>query len=664
MTDPLVLDELVRTLVQVSSTWTMDPGAWTTIDAWCEEQSDGLCNDIGSAHLFTPSGLVTKENGSEVNVVSLDICGKYVRVLEEDASGTILSADGVKFSPTWYGIVNTRTKSPDSLDLALENVYECSGMLSILDQITPTDHLEVGANPDDAARIGDPLVFNGRGSKRTGNRSAFVFELTSGAITFIFDRTNTGQDWTARQVIEYFLALAGLENPGGPTWTLAGQTTALDWSEKWDLNKMTVLEVLSRIMSPKVGITYYVTVESGNCVINVVSASGIDIVGDDYTLPANNKQVALDLTSDVEITSFDMGEAQGSTYDRISIKLARPWYCVTLLLSDFDHDWEEADEVPWLDLDPDSPERELGKIQHVFRRFKLKQDWSGDTYGGFTMPNTRVRSSASPYGSNGYTGDMEFDDGVSTPSGAAYKITKDLPIKEGYNWDTVDIADVDTTAKNMKPQVFVQDDGGAWTTLADYCGRESVEIEVDEDIAAITFGPAQVADYIQTIIDEGRLMIVTIGVEAALNSVVSWNRGSGTPRDQVRSFERDRTHLGLVVLTSGTVVRLDTGSLAVAPEDITIKDDLPLARNVLAVSTAWYSKSDWTITWVNRGTAAKDSQTEVGTMYLTASHLEANGATTTETVYGLITKRVRSFKNGGTVKVTTKRMQIDVEAVL
>ncbi len=664
MTAPLATRFRNQTLIQYASVWpTSDPG-WISIRAWAEKACDGLANDIGSASFAHPAGNILWPGDTvPIATTPLGIAGKYVRICIEDAAGTIVDATSLKnYTPIWWGKIMGKTFLPNAEKTGLNVGYSCAGLMMILDQIMPFKHYQVGSTGD-IADITVPMTFNGKGSQKTGNRSAATYPV-GGSNVFVFAPEDNADQWTALDVLEYLLALAKATNPGGPVWTVAGATAALNYTEKWELSGMSIMEAISRLISPRQGLGFRVVMSGFQPQIFVMSLSATSVVANpDYTLPASVDQVSLDLTDPSEILEFTISEDQTATYGKIAIIGGPDIYAITLMADGDDtgqliRDWDGADETAYDLLD--DADKGQGELAKVYRRFKIPTNWNGQSYNGdLTIPSARLTASSGPHGVDGYTGAVTIGENIR---GINYRLTRDLPVPAGYDWDTQVVVDADLTKKAQELQCFVLL-GSTWMTLAEYCdGRSSVQIEVDEDNAAVTVGPADVADYIRDLFAGGGELYFTLGIKSQLPLMVSWN-ASTEPTEQARSIIRERPQMTRKTIGAGTIFRVEAEAAMTRVAETVVADDVDDMLAVLALAVPWYSNPDWQVSWAKRGEIGT-AYGNPGTLYTDITYPISVGVTALINTAAIVTRREWDFSDEqGMTRVTTKRIKLDIETV-
>lgn len=654
-----------RTLIQVASTW----GSWTTIEgAWAENSADGFCNDLGRASIIYPYGNIKRQGSASVLTYEEEaFAGRYVRIGEEDPSGLIVAADGTKFTAYWVGVAGESEIAVNAAGTGYEQRCECQGILSVLDQITPSRHWGVpqGGPPNPAADIGVNVTFNMLGNRKTGNRSADKYDFGGGYSAYVFDLSGGGEEWTARDIVEYAIAIAYLESPGGPTFSIGGQLAAAAFKDKQNLANCSCLEMITSMLSPRQGVGFRAAYNgSTGVLIDIMSLSkdAVTVTGG-TDVPASDRQFTLDLTPSGVASTFSIKESQQAAYDNIRVTIAPPQYTATFSLADFEPDWTPTEQSEFDALDEDDDARSQGAMKKVYRRFKLKADWVGTPTSGFTLPTTRVTEVSALHGDGGWTGEQST--GAEYPAGMTFKLMRRLPLPSGYDWSTA-VTDPDRSRSDMEPMAFVRNPPtGKYMTLAEYCDVDDVSINVEEDGTAFSIGPDKIAERIADLLLLGDELFITLGLESNMNCVCSWVRADGDlVRDKRRTISKTREKLRRRFLTPGTFIGCSDGVLKQSPGSMTtVEDDLPLAKTLMASMVSWYSISEWLLSRTILGDVVLPDDFVTGDMITEASFQDVNGDTVIVPALGVITSIVRDYTGDGRVTLSTKRISIDVEAV-
>lgn len=680
MAAPLAIPQRNDSIVQVKRAW---GGHWQDIDGWASKVRLGMCNDMGAADVYTPSGMIRKPGASVKALIrSQDIGGQYARVLTRDDSGTYPGPGGRKYSPIFHGVIGGRGIASDEASGAFMNTYKVAGIMSILDSVTPKWHFAASADGELTADIGQQPVFNYLGSKKSGNRSADLYDFGDGVSAYVFDRGPGAKFWTAEDALNYWLALFHYFSDGGPTFSLAGQLDALAWYEKWDLSNHSCGEAVSRILSRKQSVGYRCSVPGSQPVITVKSLAPSSVTvpatsfSAGFTIPASDEQIIADLTDPTRVQRFSLQETTTAVADELSVNMDRDWYAVTFSLFDhFERDWTDADFAAWdaaKNQDAVGTLNTFWGVARVWRRFKLKRDWGGSFVSiapgvdPFKMPTARSTSVGTLYGNGGLNGINLFSDAHGLAPGAMVELTGELPCLDGYDWSTTDPATADKTRRNAPIMAFMETAvGGSWTTLGQQCDppQDNLEIGVDSDLSAITFGEAA-AQILRAASEEGFKVYITIGVRSQLGTSVSWRRDtSERARDQTRCYGKNRPTLLRKVIPAGTVVGVNLdGELLFPTADVVLHDDTGLAGSILAVSQPWYTRSEWGVTYTIVGEV--DTTINPCALLVEVDHLEGDGSTTEEDVIGVVAAVEYDLSDPGATTVTTRQVKIDVEAVI
>lgn len=680
MSTPIDTFPLQRARVQTASVWPTDDTGWTTQSTLIAlSADDNFCNDLGQATLvrrigdgFDPGAVVAFSRAP----FSLDILGQYVRIslLEDDLSWT----------PMWWGKIRERTFSNAAGAAMSEEQYSCIGLGFILDQFTPRHGY---AETYDAltSRAVDWLPFNERPH---GDRSVDNYGIGDKEVHIHAD-SGFPLPYTAKDVARLILASVKDQCPDGPEWFLGGQAGdlseptpdpgnqgALIFSENWKELKGSALEMLTRIINPRRGLGFHITVDADHhAVIEVSSSLETAVTVDGETIPAAEDPIEeIDLSDNIAITDVTVSENVEATYDLVGIESTPEWWALTL---GFKNDgtgqlvkgWNSSDETAWQDaVDAgDIQKIEHGKLNNVWRRFKLATTWTGETYNtpassrwtfGRATDNTDLN------GSGGETGEFIAGDRIPHPNNLRF--TRMLPLYENENWDTVTIGGVDKTLPFMAPMIFSVD-GSEWKTLAAFCGNRDMRIDPEQDAGAFTVGHGfDDAVRIKAMCeDEGRDLVVTIGIHHPMPVRVSWRRDPGDqPTEQMRQIIIPQAKGRRWILAADTVVRLEDDLGKTRGSQLEILEEIADLNQVLAVALPWYTRPMVTLRWKERGALNVDSAVQPGRLIRDATVGYIGGTATIADVLTTITKRSWDFtEQGYGTSYSTARIIHDWHAV-
>jgi len=333
-------------------------------------------------------GRISRNGGALATVSPLEIGGHYVQIKVTNGSGTA--------QEIFFGILQTpRIRSTGTMTLAGGSevptgvtVYRATGIETLLDQV----YFE-RAMTELYGQVDTPYGFNGTRAAREKNRSS---AKVSGYYRFAWD--SQAEYWTARDIVEYALAIATAETDF--SWELAGESDALDYiSPQVDPAGRNVRDILNACIRPQDAFTYRVTVSGWTATVTVISmvdeAIEVDAV---EIVPANSD--TLSLTSETEtdrlVQSVDIEQVGEAAYSEIEVYSEPIRVTATLKLVDIGGSdglaamWSSAEETAFgsaTDL-----ERQDDTHRDVFARFGLPSDWDGNDFEGNNLIPTFDKS--------------------------------------------------------------------------------------------------------------------------------------------------------------------------------------------------------------------------------------------------------------------------------
>jgi len=593
-------------------------GSWPSTDAdWIEwtgaivrEAAEGHANDVGNAVVAVPFGLRALPGSTEdaeeaflpitgagtlLDPGRLSWAGRYMRLRAYDENGENPAA-------FWWGWVAHLAYQPREDGVGYELVAECRGILSTLDYVVVSEGPELGVTSAGATAI----TYTPEAAKAnaahgdSGDRSDSLWTV-GGRTVYALDRVNAGrQAFSAWHMADSLLAVAETRN-GQLRWALGGQyLTALAYIDTWKLYGLTVREALTRIINPRYGCTFSVFVddETQTPTILVESVLPEAVSSGTVDLPARNRAVEIDVATELSTTLISYAEDHAQTFDRVVMEapphveiLTVEYDAASPSASHLEPAYSTADKAAWI-VAPEE-ERESGKLASVYRRFRLKDTWRGQSRGvASEWPATRATqgSEGGPddlYGAAGYTGEWSSGSNPTAyPYGRRHTIDRLLPIYEGYDWTSV--TEWDRTRPTMRPLLFVRS-GSTWFTAKEYLDRD-LALSVDEDAGEIIIGSnADDAQQVSDLIAEGAVLAVTIAVRHPFARRVSWNRpAADQPRAEPRILVRHFPEAEHVVLRGTAVLGVSSGSAESRGSDLVVVDARPKLRDALALGRPFY----------------------------------------------------------------------------
>lgn len=599
-----------RILVQTSSSLAATNAGWTTQD-WltCREFSYGAGLVVGYARLEQIIGRVKRPGRQNVESVgpspNLDysapgtLSGLFVRLCLEDSGGTVtdvvpyVNSEGrtiyetVTYAPVWWGKVRGPTRTVDGADDVTGGLatWECAGLADDLDQCVIDDGYAVGADGATVSQLYRSPGFNTDvivGSGGSGNMSSSTYSV-NGATINIFQITNGGA-WTGIEACNYILAGFARRNVGGSpygqAWAISDPLGALTFElPQTEIDGKTVLSVLNDIISPRRGLTWYLTVSGSVPTINVTTTIASAVGG----LPGSSSTTTLTVTDSDFLTGVNLVEDDSNTADIITITGERTHSGITLSYvavggGSLVDGWSVTEETAW-NNDPAS-----AVASNVWRRFVLSGTWNGNNYtGGTGLANDS---------------DGSYSGGVVSPSplwvsGEAALPSDGVPSGGGRGG-------------TIKPSIYYSGDSGStWVDLT-----ADVSITVEKEPFAVVLDDGRDGDLIRTLLDSngtpisGAILLVTVGVRESLPISVEWARSRGdwpasTPRVRHINRSQGAYRFGLERILAGTVLGLSGSSLSTSSGE-TIRDDRGAMAEELDRAQAAYAYTRYSVRWTDR----------------------------------------------------------------
>lgn len=623
-----ITDHYVTCKIDTASVWT----AWEEQTGLaCVATTEGYGTALGSAVL------VQELDPEDATSAPKDIAGLYVRI-RLPAAGEDLS-DPKVFEPAWWGKVQARRIGTDQGITTV--VYDCVDLLVVLQQIMLYRWYE-RANDGTICDPGERLPINARiGGDRanTGDRHTLA-----GVVVDSHERNfSPANRWTTEDFAKLLLAAVADQAPGGPTWSLGGQTTVLDHHQPIVHDGMTVMEVLASIMAGGVG--FRVVMVAGNPVLRLSTSAESAIVASSFTIPANDQQITVDLTGE-DIIGYSLDEDHSMVLDDLRLELARPWQAITLGANatgnlQMDQGWSSSDRTAW-DAAEEDARRTEPLLQAVGRRFELKKTWLGQSH---QVPADRLEvdrvvagTPGTPdalHGAGGETGVLQASGGVFP--WAAIRFTKALPYTEGAAWDDASAPDLDENQPLAKPFV-IRYDGSTYTYL-------DMEVTIDDETPAVVVGrDHEDAATLLGYLDAGDDLIITVGFRYPVPWRVGWKRvPAQRPVDQSRVGVYQRPDIEYRYLRDQTVVGIDGGALVVADEK-PIGDQPDDPDELLALLRLWHEPPQRSLTYSQANTLDMADERPPGKLITQATLPYGDpDAGTAAAVGAVIVSRARNF---------------------
>jgi hypothetical protein len=262
--------------------------------------------------------------------------------------------------------------------------------------------------------------------------------------------------WTHRQYIDYLIKNF-IQQTGGPTWTLGGQTDLLDgMTTTIDFQAAgSVADALRQLIPVRFGVDWQVKPTTGGFEINVFALNAVDCTVAGVTWPKNTTILAIKKTDYPNLVEAHVVESGERKVDRIEVVGKRIVVCGSLhgarsvptLPATLVPKWGSTIETDYIGAgglvsgDPTAGPTEFDQVRKqekyrdVYQKFGAPSDWALDTGAWSVKCN---------------------DDGTLTTGDYQTSIRETLswtPMKEGFDYST-DPATDNTTGEaqqDMKP---------------------------------------------------------------------------------------------------------------------------------------------------------------------------------------------------------------------
>lgn len=623
-----------RTRVETADAWPTGETGWIQqplIEAVTAEEGFGTA--VGSAELMQTLGVIKQPDRARIEYFTKPgnddqsgrvgtLCGKFVRLSLEIPDPETGKIDA---QPFWWGIITHESTTLIAKNNKQTHHGECRwqalGLGSLLHRTIPAFARELN-DAGEVTTYGEPLVFN---DIDKGDRSQAEHDGV-----YVHDRSGAGTRWTAQQVAEHLLKHATLGTIG---WELTGQTSALAYSDRWDLRGLSVWDALNTLIGGRMGLGFRVEVPTSGSVkpriaVSTLADQAISIEA--LTIPANNRIFDLNVLNNLWIgDDLRLDEDHTNVYDDIRIVGKNPWSMMSFLFNednpedaaygDLQRAWTQAEEDEW-DGATDE-EREQPKLAHVWRRWRLVEGWEGvprlaidegapASAAGIRMYREPQLNQTEPIGweetgvlTHIFSGSDPSSNGKPPiPARAALRPTRSLPMYEGYNYDEQiaggSLPDaVARSAPFVGPLVFIARSGGdTWEDISD---RYQVTVLGNEFLIELGRNASEAAEIHDLLIDDGR-MVVTLGIEDVLPLRTRWERLDQLySKNRVRSVDIPTGHEQWYCYAK-TALRVEDGELKLSPATgVMLRDEVPRMKEVLQLAKLWYAeptrKAQWTV---------------------------------------------------------------------
>lgn len=520
-----------------------------------------------------------------------DIVGKYVRLdFPDDISNPTV------WAPQWYGFVRAPSHIPDSETVRRVFVnWECPQISAEL-QVWLSRWYETNKSGSSPTTVFDPGRILAPNTYVDGQDRGGTASIRTGVTTNVHDRTQVGLPWRYNQYFETVLKGAfgdtGSQTQSEIDITISGQDQILQGFMVADYEGLPVSDMLADAL--KFGSGCYVTVSGvdPNTVIDfeIRSVLPTDINSASVVYPATAKTNTVDLDL-VEIgDDWNWVIDDSNVVDEAYLWGSETWYMGTFGTTDdrgsaafvyqFEPFWDASKEGDFDSLVDNTDLRDVlssPDMATVWRVFKLRSDWRGETYedSSTRLLTSRIVSTNDVNGTDGETGELIPDPigGVSF-SPAAVQLTRTLPIDmrgaaglgPGQAW----VGSPSETPDQIVGPLVASGAGsgeGGFFRIEDRGGVDErwylvdMQFQVNPENQTVTLGTGpddakQIRDWIAA----GQEIAFTLGFLAPQTFRVSWRRDpANRPRGIGRTIEHRDEELFLRYALNNTVTTIDDG---------------------------------------------------------------------------------------------------------
>lgn len=279
-----------------------------------------------------------------------------------------------------------------------------------------------------------------------GNRS----EDTNDDDVYLYGGTDI---WTHGQYLA-MLVDKFIQQVGGPTWTIGGQSDVLELlSTNIHFGHVAnVADICKKLISREYGLDYCINYTDDGFEIFIFSLLGDDSTFESATLPANPNLVEIERGDQIDLIDVRVVRSRNNMVDRFRVIGRRVIVCATLGgitasagNSDLLPQWVDSLVTDYkagrgsgdFDADEHDQARKSDKFRSVYQQYGPPADW--DWNGGLYSPLIQL---------DGTIGEDPADVQNSVRSTLEY-----LPLKENYDY-TVDPATGDNSVDGIEPELL------------------------------------------------------------------------------------------------------------------------------------------------------------------------------------------------------------------
>lgn len=580
-------------LIQTATAWPLTDEGWQTQYLWKGTTATISIAGNGRATFLANYGKhFAPQQGKKFSKLDETPIGQWCRIIVQDEDGTIQINDET-YMAVWHGIIKSRRIQPTGGDLpAVRVTIEAAYITAAFEAVDVLGSYELN-HESVLVDTYHPPIFN---KLEGGDMHTGTAEI-DGATVHVFDRMleRTPTRWTYGDAVAYLLAAARPLIPSGgertgPRLTLGTLPAALATAPlpRNAGRGKNVIELLRSLINPAMGFVLVFRIDSSNqsMVVDVKCCSQADVVLWDEDLVsgvvpnpytgAGATAVDIDILQDPTLFDMEIQESDDAEDYVLGVGGADT-YAITLQVGGT-ADGFALSPCEWAVADEPGVDDQYGDI---WRLFKFTPDWDGQQYD---VSGDGLKATIT-HGADGTNGERTF--GGDHPANSALNFTRELPF-----------AASETQGGHGTPRIFI----GSGTTDWEDCTNKIGITPMPGGLIRLGRNEKE-ARILKEAYDDGKTILVSIGVDNWHPLVKAWRRNEATPRDLPRVKRVDLPSHRTETMLAETIfgVDPDVGSLMFDEEETISEGDVPGFRNAVEAIAAKSQYNSTTLTFRTKG---------------------------------------------------------------
>lgn len=702
-TSPVSSRSEQRVVIQSSALWPTADTDWVTVANYIPSKvSESLGNELGSAEFLQPLGATLPIGAAEYtgHLTEADAVPDqaYVRVGVETSDGEIqVDPDGGpatdelgnpikdRYTTILIGRVVKRAFSATAATGLVAGIT-AAGIGIVLDQVSIPTGVVKSATGELAVDGWEFGPFNPCG---IGNRSTdpVTIDLPNNIKCHVISPFSMIK-WQASDVATTLIALVNLQQDV-PFELDPGSLALLNYSDTWDFRGQNAAQILSTLANTRRGLNWRcVYIGDGTPRIRIVFDSFFpgtvpltipkstdDANGSDYILTPTANQQTLNLVpllrtpqnADHRVVSCTLTQDARACYDSIVLVAGHRERTMSLEIKadgtgEFVKGWDTGLEAAW-DAADNLQVKATPKLDHVWRTFRLREDWNGTDRGGSRVTNVLKTDTIEPYGAGfGETGEFEpasFSAGGRGPTFQPLRMTgvwQGVDFSAAVTQATIDGLSATDRQQPPIPPIICLYDGSSYVPITGTDNDISITVDPETGCVILGNGPND-AETIKGWLDSGYRIVLTLAIRLPYPVCVSW-RASGSP---ARTLVL-RTGAAESTLAPNTVMGMSGDTVQLSTNELFLERCVSRMRAVLGLMKLWYASNEQTLTYTVSGLVspwADPAAPPPGTMITDATLPQGSF-----TLNQVVTRREWKFTGEPSVMVTTARVLPSIDSFL